>query len=805
MTDQQNANINVRLALDQAALAQSRQGVTDFQKSLETAGDTSTTALSTVSTSLKSIASDSKEATASVNDLNNSLKAVSSSAGGIDLSGLSSLRGAGRALNQLGIPGGRQVQQLGDIGLLSKDFESLNAAIGAAVPLLEGVTVGVGGFELALSPLLLVLAPIALAVGAVALTMKLLSDNATAAAKAEEDAYNEEKRLILQKEQDRVKAKTTSTATNESDTATVVQNRADIEQALKDQQAARQKTADQYSALGSSFNPEERSRLGAVGAQQDKDIMDLLHQLDTLNKAYIDNTAVLQPMITAEEAAKKAAADRLAAEQDAQKAIVAATTDEDKLNALRETASSKSIEAQITESNFKIEMQTKEVASLKALMDAQTKDSPAYNDAKKTYDGASIALKQLTSDTQDLKDNVLPAVKAREDETQAVKDATQAAKDHAAALKKQQDAEVSAIDKYNADVTKIQDAGAQARIGIEQKYQDALIKAAQTAVDAAQNALRTLTDTEDKNNISLSRTLSADATTEANKRADQASKEQEQETTDLIDHLRKLQDIKNASQSQDEQSLLSRNFLAIAQNKAKTTDAMNQENVRYDRQEQDRQRAYNITLADDQTQAERQRAQRLVTYQQQNEDAQRQYQLALQQAQINDQRQIEQAQQARDTSLKLEAQKITDELKLREEGAIAELKLITQTEYAKQQIYQQSLNQIQTLLNQGQTAVASLANALGSSGGGTHSVRMAKGGPLAAGQSAYVNEPGTGGGESFNGTPFPNVPGLFIPSQAGNVTPGNGGGANVQININGAQDINLIRQQVVSAVQQVLG
>lgn len=749
---------------------------------------------------VKTLDSGVTEATDKVDKLNESLKETATTAGDVADAGdkvgggfnVSSLRGAGRALNQLGLQEiGQPLQKIGDLGIIVKDLGTAAEAAGVSV---TAGTVAFGGMEVALAPLLAVLLPVVAAVGAVAIAVKLMSDAAQKAADDEKAAYEQEKALLLEKENDRRLAKSKTQQQNQEDIDNLVQDRQDTMDALAKAQTARQNTANQYAALGSSFNPGERSRLGALGGQQDKDILDLENHLNDLNKQYVNNTAVLGPMIDAETAHKKAIEDAKKAQDDVDKGIEKGIQQSQQNQQLIDSSTSKSVQTRIDG----IE------AEKKAIEDALAINKASADETAKLKD----QLSQLTDEEKNLTNEVLPAVKAREAATQAEKDFTKAVQDAEKELDsigKAIDATVKGIadaqrnldtqtrdakEKSAFEASKIEeDKGTQLN-KIATDYARKQVDLAQQAADQAAAALLSLNDTFAKDALSLQRNNQQDALNDLYKQQDIVRKAAEQEVLDKQAHLQKLQDIQHQYDDSNFQALLDRNFLQLAKNAEAQKTAITNENDHYSDLENQRQENLATQLGDEQIAYQRQREARLVAYQQQLQDANNQYEITIRNQQIANenkardeelanQRSIEDLNTATQQKLTVVREGLAEEVKMYEQAEEDKINLLVQTQATL--IAQQA----QLLLNN--PVVQTLGNIIGGVGSSIASAfGFASGGDFAAGQAFTFNEPGSTGNEAvqIGGASFGSRgQALVIPSSGGSVIPNVRGGHQITVNI----------------------
>jgi hypothetical protein len=306
----------------------------------------------------------------------------------------------------------------------------------------------------------------------------------------------------------------------------------------------------------------------------------------------------------------------------------------------------------------------------------------------------------------------IPAAEHLDKLNQTIKDAEKAADERQKAIEEREKAEAktradlaSAVQKADADELKIKEQSAQKKIDIENKYQNALIQAAERAVQAAQDALRRLGDEREKIQIDYGRG-ELDAVRKAQYDDLTAQiKGQEEQTKSYREHLDRLKDIQKQAQQQDAIDAIDRNFLAIFERKLTTRNAMEGENAGFGRSERERSIAEQQAADDATRQRAFDRQQRLITYQQANEDAKRQYNIQLRDNQIAQQRTIAQARQAKTQELNDLSVTTRQALSIRHQGLIAELQVITMGEPQKLKIQAKYYQRAISLLNSAMSSV----------------------------------------------------------------------------------------------------
>lgn len=775
MSDQP-ANITLKLALDQAAINESKQGIDvvskqirDFKTSVQDAGQAADKSISDTGQAFGGISSDAADATKEVQKLSSALEATSQSAAKLGQSGgvgLNSLRRTGGALTQLGLGDiGQPLAQIGALGQVTKTLGAISESTSLGI---ETTTVAFAGLEVTLSPLLLVLAAVALAVLDLKLILDSIKKSTDDAVTAQKAKFDQDQAAAEQAKKNRDAGRTESTEQNQQFVNDTYGDAADLQKRINDKKAEIAKNQADYDALGSSFNPLERNKLSGVRGELDKELNTLMQQqIDTFGQS--ENAAKnIQPQIDKTEGLKKAQDDLLKSSDDL---IKTRQQEQQDLN-LTSKAANEKLAALKSDAEATTEARDKLIKSGDTSKEVTDKIA-AYNDA----------LKQNADEQKYLTDTATPLIKAREDEAQKIKDTTKALADQAKAgddYEKAVTAENVARQKNIDAIQHIEDTANQDRADLEQSYADKRVDIARKAVDDAKDALTKLNETYADAFDSADRDLQKNSREDKSKLIDDQIKFNQQEVADKTDHLQKLQDIQRNAQQADQDALLNRNFRQLFQNKQATSNAIDSENERYQRQEQQRIVALKNEESDQARASARQRQERLIAYGYALDDADKQYQRTLDQQQTKEQREFRDAQTANQRSESALTTKVNRELAIQEAAGKAQVALTEQTEALKLEV-----------LRNAQAATAAVMGGASAAAHGTGSSRpvlMAAGGRLSAFQAAIVNEPGSSGNEGFNGVKFPPGQGLFIPSRSGNVDSGRGGGNGAQI---GAVNIHI--------------
>lgn len=663
--------------------------------------------------------------------------------------GISGLRRTGSALNQLGLGEiGRPIQLIGDVQQIANTFDQAGAKIKTLVPVLGAVDEGLIGMTAAL-------APIAVIVGAVAIGIKLYNDSLEASSKALGQA-----RVALDAYYKAIDSGTTDSVQKQIDNLKRQKELIDAEA-----QNIQNSLNSGFESAKQQFGGDLGGRIATAGmSATNEEFRKLGDRLNELKKQSGDLDGQLQGLGTALDSAAVKANDAAAAILKA-----ADQTREDQINQYKliREGTTKQIQGMIADNKDIVQADTAELSTL-------LKESAPNEETKQRIAALRDEISKLSLQSAELTQNVLPLVSAREKETKAEQDATKAAQDRLKADEAAQQKQVDIVTKLNKDIQSAEDNAAQARIGANEKLQDALVAAAQKAVDDAQKALDQLEQKRAENLLSYQRDEARADRESADKNLDDEIKAQRQERDDLQTHLDNLKSIRDRDASRQRDDLLNRNFRDLFALGEQKNQDVQKENDRYTEQQRQRQQALDDQGADEARAFAAQRRERLISYQQQQADAVRQYEQELVASQAAKQKAISQAQAAYQRELIDLSNNLKRKEALLRQDAVNELKLTQQTEDARAQIFANMLAQAQQLLGNNSYGYTAPASKPGSS----TPVPFADGGPVSAYQPALVNDGRSR--ESFNNSMFPPGLGVFIPVKGGYIN-SNGGGSSKTI------------------------
>lgn len=718
---------------------------------------------------------------------------ASSSGGGLNAIGNIGQVGS-RALGAVGLGEvGQLVNSIGDLadaGKIADEVKNLVKSIAPLRGLAEGLTPALGATGAAFGAVGLAIAPIAAAALGLVVIFKALQDSAERATKAEQDLINQrENQLdinykIKQEAQDKTKEQLAQEYDNIKAEYDLVQQKLELAK------AAKASIDQQYTDLGSSFNPQKRGDLKGQGETEQTRINDLTKELLGLQDQLVVTTGAQQD---ATQAQKEAAAVTLEAAQNHLAAMQENQRMQSQLDELAATGTSKQAQAMV-------EANERQLASLQAYQKAAVEYAQSL---KQGSEGNRLASAQaeayghqidlLTQQNELLTSSTIPVIEAREKEAAA-----------AAYQKKQFEETAAAVKDYNADVAKINDS--------LQTNKDKLVETLDGIFEQAQKAAESALDKLTQRRNDIARDFARDdQKAERDKQTkiiDIQIAAQRAEVDTYKNYRRKLRDIQKQADEDSFELALNRDFSGLFNLDRSTESAKNaaaqEERDAIDDSREARQR----NLDDLARSIEVERQERQIALQQNIADAVAAYQM--ERAQIDAQRKEAEA-KAR-AAAQREQQLLQQQLDARAQAIRAELQLIHQGEQTRLEITNQAM---QALVNQARQLLAALSGSGGGGGGGAGSGR-AFGGGLAAFTSSKVNELAnqqesfSTGGQSFT---LPKGAGVFTPFKSGNVN-SNGGGSGKTIalyqtnhitgsNLDGISD--LIAKKTVEVVRKITG
>lgn len=783
MADEQ-ANINLRMALDRAALQQAQDGVTALDKRLSDlkahVGDTGVAAdkgIRSLADAFKASAGSIDASTKSLAQMRSQLDGVISasakaqSGGGFGVEGL---RRTGGALTQLGLSGpGSAISRVGDIAQVGKELGNVGDAIGKM-----GISTG---------QLLAVAGPVGLALGAVVVAFGLFNDAIKEAQKNVESAI-----AATQSFYDFLaKGGTTK------DAQARVKALEDIEKPAREAQlkAARDALNNGLAQYGLQPGTARQiaDKLPGLGLLYDnldkaeKNLTDVNNTLGSFEGALKgtdlaanDARAALEKQV---EAYAKTADDQVRIQQEANQLISGGSKKavDDRIRALTEEGNA--IKGQLRDFP-EVLLQTEKGQQLYTQLAERLKSVNGELDTLKTKVKGIV-------DAKDALDKFFEGLK---------KNADRIAKE----VNERNDRVAATQQKYEDDVARIEEQSLAKRTEIEKQYATKLVDIARKAADDSAAALQKLQQQREDLATSLGRDLSKDERDAAVKRLDIQINAQREETRAYQQHQRELEQIRKDAYAREVGFLLDRNFLGLYQSRLQTSRDIERSNEQFTGDRGTRREDIANQLQDLQRSIQQQRQERLIAYQQQLQDAQTAYKRELQLVQQRRIAELELARQTEQAALRDAQNAATNELRIRKAAYDKELQLVSLYGAA----YVAANDKIQQALIT--RAEQRLAMINGASGGSTNTViggdmrrllQRAAGGGLNRGDVSLVNERGR---EGFNGVPFPPGLGVFMPVQSGTVQPGEGRVIQATFNIR-SNDPAGVRRECLDMLEQVMG
>lgn len=356
-------------------------------------------------------------------------------------------------------------------------------------------------------------------------------------------------------------------------------------------------------------------------------------------------------------------------------------------------AKKKQLEATQKNAETQLKDLQKNIAASKEGSDVQKAYQEAFDRQNEIYRNATYELGQLGQAS------VLAAVKLN---------------DAKALIEKQNEDIVSIYEKYGDATNKEIERDLEARANIEKKYQDALIKAAETLADAGEKALQALRDKRDDLLTSFGRGERNAAQKAQQQQIEDQIAYQEQSAKAARDHARELLRIQADAQAEQEDAIAARDFTALFKSRRNVTIAIQNSNREFQEQEAERALQFAQRQAADARQYEFERQQRAQAFLDANLDAEKQYKRQLAQANANYQKQLQAAASAANNEQQIEASKHSNILDIQKASAIQQIQLVQMTEDAKEKIFQEKLAAAQALFASG--GVSGIGNAAGFAG-----------------------------------------------------------------------------------------
>lgn len=385
-------------------------------------------------------------------------------------------------------------------------------------------------------------------------------------------------------------------------------------------------------------------------------------------------------------------------------------------------------------------------------------------------------------------------IDAREAEGAITKADTALAKETAAAEKQAKQATAENIRREaqaEAELSRgsLQDTEARYQIATKESREEIKIK--QDTADKILDIATKVGQQEDDAHKTLARKQEDDLTKFYNDRAKLERDANNQASEDAVEHAARVRDIQRQSHSDETSALLNRDFLSLMKSRQKDQDDLTKEDQSYNAREQKLSRHLQQQENELQIRLQQEDAQARVAFNRKIEDIVQNANREIEQQHVAEQRKIQQAQQAQHQQLEDLAHTEDYKIRLLRHNQAIELQLIADQERQRLAIANATNVAIVNAANRtiDQIAQHQPGAAEAARGSGAQRSRYAGGGAFGADNSFEMSEFGpetlSFGRDSYV------IPGQAIvyPMQSGSVTPGTGGGKNINfapvINIDG--------------------
>lgn len=270
-----------------------------------------------------------------------------------------------------------------------------------------------------------------------------------------------------------------------------------------------------------------------------------------------------------------------------------------------------------------------ERAAIQAQLDVLVSSGDTSEEVTSQIEKLNGSLNSLGRESEYISSTALAASKARDAEAKAIKEAEKAREE---AQRKQEQADAK-------------------RLEAGKNYSKALIDIATRAADSAEDALRGMKDKLTANQTGFDRDITALSVKAGQSRIEAEIEAQQEEAADLREHQRKLESIRDDALADEDDALKKRDFLGAARIREAANRELEAENKAF----QDGQTEKGIALAEAAAKEDREldnaRQARFVQLQQQNEDARIAYDNRLRDDRIAQDRSERDAATARDREL----------------------------------------------------------------------------------------------------------------------------------------------------------
>lgn len=250
-----------------------------------------------------------------------------------------------------------------------------------------------------------------------------------------------------------------------------------------------------------------------------------------------------------------------------------------------------------------------------------------------------------------------------------------------AAAEQQRIAEQAAQEQQRQaeEAVRKQEEAEKRRYEIGVRYSDKLVDIARGAADKAEDNLRNLEETLNKNKQSFFEDINKLSVDANRKRLEDEIAQQQQEATDLREHARKLESIRDDAIQSESDALRRRNFLEANRIREQAIAALEAENKAFETGQSEKQIVQDEARAKESRELENARNDRLAALQKQNADAREAYEQRLREDEIGRQRAERDAAIQRDRDLRATQEHGNALLGIKQQQSNMELQIAQQT------------------------------------------------------------------------------------------------------------------------------
>lgn len=382
---------------------------------------------------------------------------------------------------------------------------------------------------------------------------------------------------------------------------------------------------------------------------------------------------------------------------------------------------------------------------MQARADAAEKDSEAQKAAQAQVDNTRQRLGDLDTTLLTLAGDTLQAAKAN---------------DIAAESERQRADMIKAVAKFEEERAKISEQRAQKEVDLATKLADKQVEIAAKAVEEAAKLLDNLNQELNSLSTDLGRDLAKDDRKAAFDAAQERQQFQQEEVNETERHFEDIARIRRAALANEFELGLDRDFAGLARSRRATAEQITESNIQFNEDRKARLASFAIKQQDDQAEFAFERNERLIKFDQDVQDARAQYIRERLQLADAKNKQLAAANAAYQKDLALLNSKYRAELSARDQAIRAELQQIQGGNAARLQLdaqyYQQAINILKSAVNSIGGSVsggASSGSALSSGTGGVSTSGNASTGNLGGifGAAASRTSTPTRGGLNFGG------------------------------------------------------